>query len=673
MPTAGTRRLSRPRPHRRRRGRAHALPPRARRLRLPVLQPDPEPDRARERRARHRDRRRIRWRPRRRSRWSASASGSTTSRRSSRAASSSASRSRAPSPSGPTCCCATSRPARSTSRPASLVLEALERVNRELGTDDRGHHAQRRRSPAMADRVITLADGRIAERRRNAAQRRAAGARAGEAHARARPQAPPRPLARCKRPGRWRSRWCSPAGVAMFVTCAATYDSLARTRATPTTTRYRFADVFAHAQARARCARARASQRSPASPRSRRASSRDVTLDVPRTWREPVTRPPGLAARRRRAAARTTLYLRAGRCVEPARDDEVLVERGVRRRAPPRARRSRAGGDQRPAGASSRIVGIALSPEYVYAIRRRRASSPTTQRFGVALDGARRALARGVRHGRRVQRRRRSRLAAGRLASRRDRRGSTACSRRTAARRVSAATSRLSNCIARRRARAAAHAWRCHRAGDLPRRRGVPAQRRAVAPGVAAARADRGAQGARLLERASRLALPQVGPRDRGARRRCSASALGALVGRGMTSSSTRSSSASRSCDFHLPGRSSSPAGRRASARRPRCGALGAVRRAVALPPAEAMRPRAAGPRTGRAGRARGPAPRALGARRAHDAAQPRAAALRAPRCRRSASPSRSRSLFVGIVQIDVDEPARRHAVRHRCSARTRR
>ncbi len=45
--------------------------------------------------------------------------GSTTSRPSSPAASSSAWRSPAPSPSGPTCCCATSRPARSTSRPAS--------------------------------------------------------------------------------------------------------------------------------------------------------------------------------------------------------------------------------------------------------------------------------------------------------------------------------------------------------------------------------------------------------------------------------------------------------------------------------------------------------------------------------------------------------------------------
>ena len=103
--------------------RADALPPRARRLRLPVLQPDPEPHGARERRAGHRDRRRSDATRRRRSRWSGSATGSITSRRSSRAASSSASRSRAPSPSGPTCCSATSRPARSTSETGMLVLD----------------------------------------------------------------------------------------------------------------------------------------------------------------------------------------------------------------------------------------------------------------------------------------------------------------------------------------------------------------------------------------------------------------------------------------------------------------------------------------------------------------------------------------------------------------------
>ena len=53
---------------------------------------------------------------------------------SSPAASSSAWRSPAPSPSGRPCCSATSRPARSTSRPGIVVLEALARVNAELGT-----------------------------------------------------------------------------------------------------------------------------------------------------------------------------------------------------------------------------------------------------------------------------------------------------------------------------------------------------------------------------------------------------------------------------------------------------------------------------------------------------------------------------------------------------------
>ena len=47
-------------------------------------------------------------------RWSSSASSPRASRTSSRAASASASRSPAPSPSGPSCCCSTSRSARST-------------------------------------------------------------------------------------------------------------------------------------------------------------------------------------------------------------------------------------------------------------------------------------------------------------------------------------------------------------------------------------------------------------------------------------------------------------------------------------------------------------------------------------------------------------------------------
>ena len=119
VPTSGEVDLPGPQPDDRRRGGAHRLPPHARRLRLPVLQPDSQPDGARERRARHRDRREPDDAGRGAGASSASTTGSTTSRRSSPAASSSASPSRARSPSGPTCCCATSRPARSTSRPAS--------------------------------------------------------------------------------------------------------------------------------------------------------------------------------------------------------------------------------------------------------------------------------------------------------------------------------------------------------------------------------------------------------------------------------------------------------------------------------------------------------------------------------------------------------------------------
>ena len=135
VPTSGTVRFRDHDLTRRRRARAHPLPPRARRLRLPVLQPHPEPDGARERRARHRDRRAPDGRRRRRCALVGLAERlRPLSRRSSPAASSSASPSRAPSPSGPTCCCATSRPARSTSRPGILVLEVLDARQPELGT-----------------------------------------------------------------------------------------------------------------------------------------------------------------------------------------------------------------------------------------------------------------------------------------------------------------------------------------------------------------------------------------------------------------------------------------------------------------------------------------------------------------------------------------------------------
>ncbi len=61
-------------------------------------------------------------------------SGSTTSRRSSRAASSSAWRSRAPSPSGPDVLLCDEPTGALDIATGIVVLEAIERVNRELGT-----------------------------------------------------------------------------------------------------------------------------------------------------------------------------------------------------------------------------------------------------------------------------------------------------------------------------------------------------------------------------------------------------------------------------------------------------------------------------------------------------------------------------------------------------------
>ncbi len=86
--------------------------------------------------------------------------GSTTSPRSCPGASSSASRSRVRSPSVPTCCCATSRPVRSTIATGKIVLEVIARINAELGTTTIviTHNAA---IAGMADRVLRLADGRL--------------------------------------------------------------------------------------------------------------------------------------------------------------------------------------------------------------------------------------------------------------------------------------------------------------------------------------------------------------------------------------------------------------------------------------------------------------------------------------------------------------------------------
>ena len=154
------------------------------------------------------------------------------------------------------------------------------------------------------------------------------------------------------------------AGIAMYVAYYSTFDSLQRTRATYYTD-YRFADLFANAK------------RAPLSLASRfleidgvaQADARvvvDVTLDLPGIT-EPMTgRLISMDFPRRRPL--NDVFLRSGREPDPGRPDEVLV--------------SEAFAEKRGLGPGSdvgaiinghrrdlRIVGVALSPEYVYSIR----------------------------------------------------------------------------------------------------------------------------------------------------------------------------------------------------------------------------------------------------------------------------------------------------------------
>ena len=127
-----------------------------------------------------------------------------------------------------------------------VVLEAIERVNRELGTTTAviTHNAA---IADMADRVISLADGHIVQRAPQRTPRGGRGPAAGR----------PMTCARCTASCCATSCRCASqaiaialvlaAGVAMYVAYYSTFDSLQRTRAAYYGD-YRFADVFANAK-----------------------------------------------------------------------------------------------------------------------------------------------------------------------------------------------------------------------------------------------------------------------------------------------------------------------------------------------------------------------------------------------------------------------------------------
>jgi putative ABC transport system permease protein len=167
------------------------------------------------------------------------------------------------------------------------------------------------------------------------------------------------------------------SGVTMFVMYLSNFDSLRRTRAEYYEVA-RFADVFASLKR----APTSLEPRIAAIPGVARVMTRvvaDVTLDVP-GMSEPATgRLISLPARDRPAL--NDLFLRRGRWVDPARPDEVLASEMFCEA------HGFGPGDRVAALINGRrrwltIVGVALSPEYVYGIRPGELF-PDRRRFGI--------------------------------------------------------------------------------------------------------------------------------------------------------------------------------------------------------------------------------------------------------------------------------------------------
>lgn len=166
-------------------------------------------------------------------------------------------------------------------------------------------------------------------------------------------------------------------GVATFVMSASVYRSLSAAL-TAYYDRYRFADVFAHVKRAPNAAAARLAE----IPGVSRVETRvvvDVTLDVPGLVEPAVGRlvsVPGSPT-----GGLNRVHLRGGRYVEPGRRGEVLVHEAFA------AAHGIGPGASLSAVINGRwqkltVVGVALSPEYVYAIRPGEVF-PDDRRFGV--------------------------------------------------------------------------------------------------------------------------------------------------------------------------------------------------------------------------------------------------------------------------------------------------
>ena len=176
------------------------------------------------------------------------------------------------------------------------------------------------------------------------------------------------------------------SGVAMFVMYRSTFDSLGETLASYYD-RNRFAHVFASAKRAPEGLAVRIAQ-IPGVAQAETRVVAEVTLDVPGMDEPAAGRLVSIPADRRPAL--NDLFLRQGRWIAPGRPDEVLVSESFAERhhlEPGAGLDAIINGRRR----TLRIVGVALSPEYVYSIRPGDLM-PDPERFGI-LWMERRALA----------------------------------------------------------------------------------------------------------------------------------------------------------------------------------------------------------------------------------------------------------------------------------------
>jgi putative ABC transport system permease protein len=167
------------------------------------------------------------------------------------------------------------------------------------------------------------------------------------------------------------------AGVSMYVMYLATFDSLERTQRVYYENQ-RFADIFASLKrAPLRVAAAIAEIPDVSAMETRVVAS--VTLDLEQLDEPATGRLVSIPSNRRPLV--NDLFLRRGRWIEPGRSDEVIASEGF-----VLANRLELG-DRVPAVLNGRlrrltIVGVALSPEYIYSIRPGELI-PDDKRFGV--------------------------------------------------------------------------------------------------------------------------------------------------------------------------------------------------------------------------------------------------------------------------------------------------